>query len=130
MAQMPKIAYEWSGICKSLVMKTFKPALAALAAWLLFPPAGFAMDKEAGYGDAAYGRGLAIRWCSSCHLVTADQQRAKEGAPPFATIAQSPNFNSDRLARLMLSPHPNMAKLALSRAAIDDIAAYITSLKK
>jgi mono/diheme cytochrome c family protein len=80
--------------------------------------------------DAAYGRGLAIRWCSSCHQVTADQQRSKAGAPPFTTIAQSPGFNGDRLARLMLSPHPNMAKLALSRTAVDDIAAYILSLKK
>ncbi len=127
---MLKTTYEWSVIRKSLVMNTCKAALAALAAWLLLTPAGFAADNEAGYGDAAYGRGLAIRWCSSCHLVTADQQRAKAGAPPFATIAQSQNFNSDRLAHLMLSPHPNMAKLALSRAAIDDIAAYILSLKK
>ena len=56
--------------------------------------------------------------------------RSKAGAPPFSTIAQSPGFNGDRLARLMLSPHPNMAKLALSRTAVDDIAAYILSLKK
>jgi mono/diheme cytochrome c family protein len=88
------------------------------------------MDDSGGYGDAAYGRGLAIRWCSSCHLVSADQQHSKPGVPTFATIAQSPNFNADRLALLMLAPHPNMAKLALSRSAIDDIAAYILSLRQ
>jgi mono/diheme cytochrome c family protein len=76
------------------------------------------------------GRGLAVRWCSSCHLVTADQKGAKADAPPFSTIAQLPNFNADRLAHLMLSPHPNMAKLSLSRSAVDDLAAYILSLKK
>jgi len=30
----------------------------------------------------------------------------------------------------MLAPHPNMAKLSLSRSAVDDIAAYIVPLKK
>jgi hypothetical protein len=30
----------------------------------------------------------------------------------------------------VLSPHPKMAQLALSRSAVDDIAAYIASLKK
>lgn len=112
-------------------MQTFKTTLIALAASLFVAPSAFAIDNnETATGDAAYGRGLAIRWCSSCHQVTADQQRSKAGAPPFTTIAQSPGFNGDRLARLMLSPHPNMAKLALSRTAVDDIAAYILSLKK
>jgi mono/diheme cytochrome c family protein len=111
-------------------MPTLKAALAALTAWLLLTSSGLATDNAAGVGDAAYGRGLAIRWCGSCHQVTAEQIRSKAGAPPFATIAQSQDFNADRLARLMLAPHPNMAKLALSRAAIDDIAAYILSLKK
>jgi mono/diheme cytochrome c family protein len=112
-------------------MQTFKTILIALAASLFVAPSAFAIDNnETATGDAAYGRGLAMRWCSSCHQVTADQQRSKAGAPPFTTIAQSPGFNGDRLARLMLSPHPNMAKLALSRTAVDDIAAYILSLKK
>ena len=111
-------------------MPTFKAASATVTAWLLLISSGSATDNAAGVGDAAYGRGLAIRWCSSCHLVTTDQLRSKPGAPPFATIAQSQDFNADRLARLMLAPHPNMAKLALSRAAVDDIAAYILSLKK
>jgi mono/diheme cytochrome c family protein len=111
-------------------MPIFKTALVALTTSLLLTSSGFATDNSAGFGDAAYGRGLAIRWCSSCHMVTADQQRSKPGAPPFTTIAQSQDFNADRLARLMLAPHPNMAKLVLSRSAIDDIAAYILSLKK
>jgi mono/diheme cytochrome c family protein len=112
-------------------MQTFKTTLIALAASLVVAPSAFAIDNnQTATGDAAYGRGLAIRWCSSCHQVTADQQRSKAGAPPFSTIAQSPGFNGDRLARLMLSPHPNMAKPALSRTAVDDIAVYILSLKK
>ena len=70
------------------------------------------------------------RWCASCHLVSADQQRASADVPPFAVIAQPPNFNPDRLAHFLLDPHPKMPELPLSRTAADDIAAYIGSLKK
>jgi mono/diheme cytochrome c family protein len=110
-------------------MQMYKTPSIALAAMLLLTCRALAAD-ETNPGDAAYGRGLAIRWCSSCHQVTADQQRSKPGAPPFATIAQSPGFNADRLARVILSPHPDMAKLGLSQRAVEDIAAYILSLKK
>lgn len=106
-----------------------KSPLIALAAVLLTTLSAIAAD-ETGPGDAGHGRGLAVRWCSSCHQVTDDQQRTKAGAPAFSTIAQSPGFNADRLARLMLSPHPSMAKLSLSQRAVEDIAAYILSLKK
>jgi mono/diheme cytochrome c family protein len=111
-------------------MCKLKLAAAGVATWLLLPSALFAIDNESHYGDPEYGRGLAIRWCGSCHVVTADQQRSMLGAPPFATISQSTNIDGDRLAHLLLAPHPKMAKLGLSRAAVDDIAAYITSLKK
>ena len=80
--------------------------------------------------DADHGRDLAKRWCASCHVVSADQQRASADAPPFATIAQSPNFDPKRLAYFLLEPHPKMPPMALSRSAADDIAAYIQSLRR
>ena len=43
--------------------------------------------------------------------------------PPIAVIAQSPNFNPDRLAHFRPDPHPKMPELPLSRTAADDIAA-------
>jgi len=90
-----------------------------------------AAENEPGYTpNPAHGQDLAKRWCASCHLVSPDQQRAVADVPPFATIAQSPNFNADRLARFLLDPHPKMPELPLSRTAADDIAAYIASLKK
>jgi mono/diheme cytochrome c family protein len=111
-------------------MCTIRIVAAVVAVSVLLTGAGFAIGAESHYGDAAYGRGLAIRWCSSCHLVTVDQQHSMPGAPSFVTVAQSAEIDGDRLARLLLSPHPKMAKLALSRSAVDDIAAYIASLKK
>ncbi len=80
--------------------------------------------------DAGHGRDLAKRWCAACHVVSPDQQSANADAPPFATIAQYPNFDPKRLAYFLLEPHPKMPQMALGRAAADDIAAYIQTLRK
>jgi mono/diheme cytochrome c family protein len=111
-------------------MPNFSIRIALVAAGLLFAGVGFAMESERPYGDAEYGRGLAVRWCGSCHVVTTDQQRSMLGAPPFTKIAQTASVSGDSLAHLLESPHPKMAELALSPSALDDIAAYIVSLKK
>jgi hypothetical protein len=50
-------------------MPTVRIQVALLAAGMLFTGVVFAAESERRYGDAEYGRGLAIRWCGSCHLV-------------------------------------------------------------
>jgi len=101
------------------------------AAMLLPTSASQAAERAPGYKpDAAHGGDLAKRWCAACHLVAADQTRAVADVPPFATIAQVPDFDADRLARFLLDPHPKMPELPLSREAAADITAYIASLKK
>ena len=79
--------------------------------------------------DAQHGRDLAQRWCASCHVVSADQTRASADVPPIPAIARSPNFDAKRLAYFLLDPHPKMPELPLSRAAAEDIAAYIETLR-
>jgi mono/diheme cytochrome c family protein len=79
--------------------------------------------------DPQHGLALAKRWCASCHVVSAEQQRASVDVPPFATIAKSPNFDAKQLAYFLLNPHPKMPDLPLSQTAADDIAAYIATLK-
>ena len=79
--------------------------------------------------DPEHGLALAKRWCASCHVVSPEQQRASADVPPFATIARSPDFDARHLAYFLLNPHPKMPDLPLSRAAADDIAAYIATLK-
>ena len=80
--------------------------------------------------DAQHGLDLARRWCAACHLVAADQRQAKADAPPFATIASAPHFSAQGLAYFLLDPHPKMPDLPLSRAAANDIAAYIATLRR
>jgi mono/diheme cytochrome c family protein len=79
--------------------------------------------------DPGNGEALAKRWCSSCHVVEHDQKLATDQAPPFATIARMPGFGANKLAFLLLKPHPNMPTLSLERREIADLANYIASLK-
>jgi mono/diheme cytochrome c family protein len=79
--------------------------------------------------DAYNGKTLANRWCSDCHVVQGDQRLATDQAPPFASLARMPDFSANKLAFLLLMPHPNMPSLSLSRAEIADIADFIATLK-
>jgi mono/diheme cytochrome c family protein len=97
-----------------------------LAAALFLPGPALA----ASFGDAANGKLLAERWCSSCHLVSSEQASATTEAPPFATIAERPTDELDKLGALITSPHPPMPQLDLSRDQIADLVAYIASLKE
>ena len=92
--------------------------------------ATFQMQEGAFAADAKAGGAMAERWCSSCHVVGPMQKSApNDQAPPFASIARRPDFDDGRLALLLLSPHPNMPKLTLSRFEVGDLAEYIRTLK-
>ena len=80
--------------------------------------------------DADNGQRLAHRWCAACHVVSATQrQSTTDQAPPFATIAKIPGFDTAKIALFLLDPHPKMPDMGLSRTEAADLAAYIVSLK-
>jgi mono/diheme cytochrome c family protein len=80
--------------------------------------------------DAYQGKDIAERWCTGCHVVENEQKRpAIDQAPPFASVARTPEFDANKLAMLLLKPHPNMPKLSLSRAEVSNLAEYILTLK-
>jgi mono/diheme cytochrome c family protein len=79
--------------------------------------------------DPFQGKVLAERWCASCHLIERGQSTATDQAPPFAYLARMTNFDENKLAFLLLLPHPSMPKLGLSRAEVADMADYISTLK-
>jgi mono/diheme cytochrome c family protein len=79
--------------------------------------------------DANNGKILANRWCSSCHVVALDQKLANDQAPPFASLAKKLGFDANKLAFFLLSPHPNMPSLSVSRSDAADIADYIATMK-
>jgi mono/diheme cytochrome c family protein len=81
-------------------------------------------------GDAQAGRRLSETWCSTCHVVTADQsQSASTGAPTFRAVAAQTAITPMALAAFLQTPHHQMPDLHLSREEIGDVAAYILSLR-
>ena len=79
--------------------------------------------------DVRNGEALAKRWCSTCHVVARDQTTTTGEAPPFTTIAKMPDLDAAKLVLFLLSPHPKMPDMGLSRGAAEDLAAYISSQK-
>ena len=81
-------------------------------------------------GDAAAGHRLAQSWCSACHMVDQSQTTGSaNGAPAFSAVAHMSSTTPMALHVFLQSPHSRMPNLQLSRDEIDDIVAYIVSLK-
>lgn len=80
--------------------------------------------------DATNGEKLARRWCVSCHVVGEGQRQANADTPPFSSIAGRPDFTAAQVALFLLTPHPRMPDMNLSRNEAADLAAYIASQKK
>jgi mono/diheme cytochrome c family protein len=88
-----------------------------------------AIIAPAAAADPHNGKDIAKRWCASCHLVESGQTSAADQAPPFSHIARTLDFDQNKLAFLLLMPHPNMPTVSLNRAEVSDMADYIRSLK-
>ena len=51
------------------------------------------------------GERLAHRWCAACHVVSATQRQVTtDQAPPFASIAKTPDFDAGKIALFLLDP--------------------------
>lgn len=81
-------------------------------------------------GDAATGATLARTWCSGCHVVDPRQSRASDAVPAFAAIANMTSTTSMSLHAFLEMPHGRMPDLKLSGQQIDDVVAYILSLRQ
>ncbi len=85
--------------------------------------------QAADRGDAARGEAIAKRWCAACHLVAPGQAQANADVPTFASIARRLPGDADVLAAFIANPHPPMPNLSLGRQDIQDLLAYIGTLK-
>ncbi|MDP2411038.1 MAG: cytochrome c [Pseudolabrys sp.] len=85
------------------------------------------LTPAANAADARNGETLAKRWCADCHVVAADQRSGTTQATPFSAIADRPGFDAAMLALFLLSPHPKMPDMGLSRAEAADLVAYIAT---
>src|SRR6202158_3626917 len=82
-------------------------------------------NKVAFAANPDNGSTLALRWCTGCHVVSGDQIKGTDIAPSFASIAERPDYNVEKLASFLLEPHPKMPNMALSPEEAKDISALI-----
>lgn len=81
-------------------------------------------------GDPAAGQRVAERWCAGCHAVEADATVGNDVVRPFVAIADDATTTARALAGFLAKPHGGMPDFALSRRDIDDLVAYILSLRQ
>jgi hypothetical protein len=58
-----------------------------------------------------------------------DAITAADGARPFAAMARDPKVTPDRLRGFLVKPHGQMPELNLTLQEIENLVAYIESLK-
>ena len=77
------------------------------------------------------GRQVAEKLCVGCHIVMPDPPNSTVSAdiPAFQTIANRTGQTVDTVVGAILIPHPPMPNTNLSREEVNNVAAYIMSLK-
>jgi mono/diheme cytochrome c family protein len=91
--------------------------------------AGLGWWAHALAADVSHGEQLARQWCANCHVVPGSQQKsALQGPPPFRDIARE-GKTPEQLRLFLTNPHGSMPQLSLSRVEIDDLIAYIQTLR-
>ena len=80
-------------------------------------------------GDVSAGRQLAQAECSACHDGRGNMPAGRR-APSLSAVAAMPSTTSMSLRVFLRTPHANMPNYHLSEQEIDDIVAYILSLRR
>jgi mono/diheme cytochrome c family protein len=102
--------------------------LAAVALILVVAATGASRAQET--GDVRHGQMLAQMSCAECHAIGKAQLRSRNGsAPTFVALAITPGMNAMDIRVALRTSHREMPNLSLTNAQVEDVAAYILSLK-
>lgn len=81
-------------------------------------------------GDAGEGRRMAGMWCSNCHATgAAEPADASDTPPSFRSVAQLKSTTAISVRAFLSTSHRSMPNFNLSDREIDDLTAYILSLR-
>lgn len=105
-----------------------RPAL-LLAALLAPLAAGAQTDQSA--GDPRAGRAMALQVCSECHMIPGGPApTARRNGPPFQLLANQPTTTDPGLRSLLRAPHAGMPMFRLTDREMDDLVAFLLSLRR
>ena len=81
-------------------------------------------------GSAKQGQVLAETVCAECHAVKPGALRSPFGhAPTFETIAQTPGMTPTAIRVWLRSAHREMPNIMLAPEEVDNVIAYLQTLK-
>jgi mono/diheme cytochrome c family protein len=81
-------------------------------------------------GDARKGLSFARRVCAECHAVSPSETTSPNAkAPIFKAVANTPGMTATALAAWLRTSHPTMPNLIIDPEDMDDVIAYILSLR-
>lgn len=94
--------------------------LLCLLPLILFAGTAAAADPEAGHK-------LAKRWCVECHDI--EGNTTNDRVPGWRQIVNERKRTAEHIRAFLIRPHGEMPPIQLSRREIDDLIAYIETLK-
>jgi mono/diheme cytochrome c family protein len=109
---------------RSLIVVAF--CTAALLLLRVQAASGAAPGQEA----ASRGHALAQAWCASCHQIEKFAVPLESRAPAFTAIAAMRSTTPLAIKVFLRSSHEPMPNFILKQQDVDDLAAYIMSLKQ
>ena len=123
------IKSHWPGLSPMFTSISLKAGLAAAA--LMHGLLSVASTtKAAGLGDMDAGLKFATERCTECHDITSrNPMNTASGAPTFYVIANTSGISRTSLFFWMQSSHPKMPGLMIEPQDLDNVIAYILSLK-
>ena len=81
-------------------------------------------------GNAERGLLFATENCTECHAITPEQAESPNiDAPPFAAIARTQGISAPSLFTLLRTSHQTMPNIVIPADDLNDVVAYILSLK-
>ena len=80
-------------------------------------------------GDAGAGAAYAKQYCSKCHAIGETEISPEPKAPRFKDIANTPGMIAAVLDVWLRRPHVYMPNVVVEADQIDNVIAYILSLK-
>lgn len=90
-----------------------------------------AATAGSGQGDPEAGYAFAQQLCAQCHHVEADWVDLSESyAPPFVDIADNTQLSDMAIRVFLQTPHKEMPNFVLTQQQIDDVIAYIATLRQ
>lgn len=102
------------------------PRFVVVLALMALPGAAGAVEL----GNAQVGHEYAAQVCAECHNVEAGGSFSPNpDAPSFQQVADTPGMSPRALTVWLRTSHPTMPNFILSTDEIDNVVAYITSLR-